>query len=270
MSNKEDYQPHGIEDVEAEDELFGEVIEQSDAHIDSVNVMSRSDLSEASSPARGSAIQLPQRRSNHAGVEDQDRPVVRETSFSSANSGVLLAVGVVVVVVAGLFLFTMGSDEEPTTPGVTSGAVTAPSPDPTPRVADEVPAEDDEGRGDGTPTLDVATITKGMVAAGWRVGPASVDRLDEVTQTNVLAQKDSIAATVTIYESKTWDWAQQLLLETEPPARALSFGRTVVRVSLGPPAQQNGVLELTQALTDLKTAARAKATGEVGEEAPAE
>lgn len=263
MSNKDQYQPETREDVEAEDELFGEVIEQSDAHIDDVNVMAPSDLSEASSPHRGSTIPLAARRqSNHAGITDEDRPHVAPAR-SPASSGVGLTVILVVVVLAGLYFLTMGGDKsEPTG----EGAVAVKSDDtakPPPK-KDSIPAESDEGRGDGTPTLDADTLGKGMVAAGWKVGPASVDTMDEVTQTNVLASKDGMAATVTIYESKTWDWANTLLLDTEPPAQGISFGRTVVRVAPGPTDVQNGVADLMTVLADFKKAAREKAEAEAG------
>lgn len=264
VSNKDPYQPETKEDVEAEDELFGEVIEQSDAQIDSVNVMSSHDLSEASKPG-GSTIQLPHRHSNHAGVEDADRPVAAPPT--RAPSGFMVTVILLVIALGGLFVFTMGGDDTPadkTTPEAGSDEV-AKTTAPATKEKPAPPPEDDEGRGDGTPTLDADTLTKGMIAAGWRVGEPSVDTMDDVKQTNLLAQKPPMAATVTIYESRTWDWANQLLLDTEPPAQAIGFGRTVVRVSLGPKEHQNGVVELTRTLTDFKRAARAKATQNPGD-----
>lgn len=260
MSNKEPYQPDTIDDVEAEDELFGEVIEQSDAHIEDVNVMSRSDLSEASSPSRGSSIHLPDRKSKHAGVEDVDRPVAQTSGPNMSGIGITIALAVVVI--GGLYLATMGGDDPaPTkdTPAVANTENTDEDDDDD--TVPQIPAEsDDNPNSDGTPTLDSDTLIKGMVAAGWRVGAPEVSTIPEVKQTNLLAQKDTMAATVTIYEAKTWEWAQKTVLETEAPSKAVSFGRTIARVSLGPADQQNGVVELTNALTEFKKAARAKAT----------
>lgn len=262
MSNKDQYQPETREDVEAEDELFGEVIEQSDAHIDDVNVMAPSDLSEASSP-HGSSIPLAtRRRSDHAGVTDADRPHAAAPK-SSASSGIGVTVVLVAVVLVGLYLLTMGGNEPAPSTGETAPVAQTDDGAKAPAKA-PIEAEPDDGRGDGTPTLDADTLSKGMVAAGWKVGPASTSTLDEVKQTNVLASKGDMASTVAIYESKTWDWANTLLLETEPPAQGISFGRTVVRISPGPAAQQNGVLDLMGALADFKKAARAKAEGEAG------
>ncbi len=259
VSKQDKHNPSTIQDVEAQDELFGEVIEHSDAHLDSVNVMARSDLSETSSTA-GSSIHLPSRNSSHSGVGADDRPVAAAPK-SAMSGGVGLTIGLAVLVVGGIFLLTLGGND--------SGATDQDSEVTAPVTAKKVQAPvDDEGHGDGTPTLDVATVTKGMVASGWRVGEGSVDKMDDVTQTNVMAQKDGMAATVTIYESRTWDWANKLLLETEPPARAISFGRTVARVSLGPPQLQNGTVELLKALTSLKKSARAEAAGQVIEAAP--
>lgn len=236
-----------LQDIEAENELFGEMIDTSDAEIDSVNVMERSDLSESSS-ARGSSIHLPKRRSEHAGIGDEDRAGVKLAAEPSSNTGLWMVLALVVLVGGGLWLLTSGANDPKTAEQPT---VVAPKP--------PVVAEADDGRGDGTPTLDVETLSRGMVAAGWRVGDPSVTTIDEVTQTNLLATKGESAAAVTIYESKTWDWANQVLLETEAPARPVSFGRTIVRISPGPPERGNGVVDLFDALSEFKKAARAKA-----------
>ena len=107
-----------------------------------------------------------------------------------------------------------------------------------------------------------AIVCSGLVAAGWKVGPPSIDTMDDVVQTNIMLQKDAMAATITIYETTSWDWTNKLLLGTEAPSQALSFGRTVTRVSVGAPDKQNGVTEAFRALSDFKKAAREKATGE--------
>lgn len=261
VSDKEQYQPETVEDVEAEDELFGEVIESSEAEIDSVNVMATSDLSEASAPHGGTTIPLAPRKSNHAGVSDEDRSAVAAPAEASSGSGVWLMVALVLLVVGGGYLLTMGANEEaPKDPAAVTKTTDTNKPD-------EPPAEDQPG----DPTLDAATLIKGMVAAGWRVGAPSVDTMDDVTQTNVLAQKDAAAVTVTIYESKSSEWRNKLVVETEPPSKALSFGRTVARVSLGPPDQQNGVVEMYTALSNFKKAAANGPTGDTpSEDTPGE
>ena len=116
----------------------------------------------------------------------------------------------------------------------------------------------DEGRGDGTPTLDSDTIIKGLIASGWRVSSTSSDKMDEVVQTNLLAEKDRSAASVAIYESGTWEWAEKLESTTEPPAHVVSFGRTIVRISPGPDSKSNGTVALRTSLTELKAQAREK------------
>lgn len=246
MSNED---KSSIADIEAENELFGEILDPSDANLDSVDVMERSDLSESSS-ARAASIHLPKRHSAHAGVADEDRASATVAPAPS-NNGVWLVLGLIVLVGGGLWLATMGgSESEPEDNAI----VVAPRP--------PVLEEDDEGRGDGTPTVKVDTLSAGMVAHGWRVGDPSVTAIDELTQTNLLATKGESAAAVTIYESKTWDLANKMLLETELPAKAVSFGRTIVRISPGPVERVSGVQELYNAMSEFKKDARERAQQE--------
>lgn len=251
-----------VEDLEAEDELFGEVIEKSEPIDPEVEVMESHDLSE-SSAARAARMQIAKRNSDHAGIDFDDRPSTTSSTETSAPN-VAITIGIIVVaVLAGLYVLTMGSnDQTKVDPTPTTKEADQPTATPTEAAAKDEPAADsDEGRGDGTPTLPADTIIKGMVASGWRVGAPSVDKMDDVKQTNVLAEKDKTAATVTIYESRTWEWAEELKLTTEPPAQAVSFGRTIVRVTPGPPNKSNGVVELKQSLDEFKQQAREKATG---------
>ena len=259
----DNYQPETKEDIEADDELFGEVIEQSDAHIESVNVMAANDLSEASSPSTGTTIALPKRKSKHAGIEPEDRPAAG-SSADPGMPGLGVALVVVLLLVGGIVFATSSQDPAPQEPAQGS-ATTTPTEDPAPN-KEPIKADSDEGHEDN-PTLDADTVTKGLVAAGWRTGEPSVDTMDEVTQSNLLVHRGEAAASITIYESKTWDWANKLLLDTEDPAQAISFGRTVVRVSPGPPDKNNGVVEAFGALNALKKAAAEKAKGAAGDAA---
>ena len=255
VTKKESFRAETIEDVEAEDELFGEVIEKSEPIDSEVEVMETHDLSE-SSAARAVRMQIAKRNSDHAGIEFEDRPVRQSAESSSPN--VAITIGIIVVAVfAGLYLFTMGGNETKVDPSPTTKEVAATDPA-TPATKDAPPSESDEGKGDGTPTLTADTIAKGMVASGWRVSGASVDKMDDVVQTNVLAEKEKLAATVTIYESRTWEMSEELKLATEPPAQAIGFGRTIVRIAPGPESKANGVLELKEAMTEFKAQAREK------------
>lgn len=262
---KDKFQPENLEDVEAEDELFGDALNEDESHIEDVNVMARSDLSESSTSK--SHIPLADRRkSDHAGFDPSDLGK-RTSSEGSSNTGLTILL-LAILVIGGLYLFTMGGNDEPATTGDDATATTADGDDTA--AADtkaEPPPESDEGRGDGTPTLDADTIIKGIVASGWRVGSRETDKMDEVVQTGILVTKESSAATVTIYESRTWEWAEKLLGQTEPPTQAITFGRTVVRVSDGPQNKSNGAIELGNALRTFKSQARERAQGSA---APAE
>ncbi len=259
VSNNDDLSK---EDLEAEDELFGGMIEESDA-VENVDVMQRHDLSE-SSAAKASRKQIAKRHSDHAGIEDADRPTAH-ASEGESKSNVGLTILLLVVVVAGaLYVLTMGGDEpEPTGDATATG--TEETTDEAPPQASEEPApEPDDERAGGVPTLDADTISKGLVASGWRLSSKSTDKMDEVTQTNALATKGDMASSITIYESRTWDWADKLYADTEPPTKVIRFGRTIVRLNSGPDYKQNGAVEAHAALAELRTQARQRAEGEGG------
>lgn len=271
VAKKETYNPETLEDVEAEDELFGEMVEQSDAHIEDVNVMHRSDLSEASDAAsRGTSIPLVERRkSNHAGIDVEDRAVARAPDDDSQSSVVLTVVLVAALVIGGLYVLTMGEESEPkpsdevTTPAVGDGESAAKPAAKEPRA----PVASDDERGDGTPTLDADTIVKGMVASGWRVGSSTTATMDEVKQTTLAATKDQLGASITIYESETWEWADELRKTTEEPVEAIAFGRTIVRVASGANDKLNGSAEMSKTLWEFKKYARDRLGQKAEEEA---
>lgn len=249
------------EDLEAEDELFGGIIEESDA-VEQVEVMEEHDLSE-SSAAVASRKQIAKRHSDHAGIEDADRlgsKVDPDESKSHVGLTILL---IVAVVAGGLYALTLGGNEPEPTSGDEVTTTKTDQDEPAAKTDEQPPPEDDE-RGDGIPSLDAETISKGLVASGWRIGDKSTDTMDEVTQTNALATSGEMATSITIYESRTWDWADQLYDDTEAPAKAVRFGRTIVRLAPGPDYKANGVVQAQDALIALRNQARDRAKKEGG------
>lgn len=256
-----------LEDLEAEDELFGEVIERSDACDDEpLEIMETHDLSE-SSAARAARLQIANRNSDHAGVTDADRPV-RTSEDPKSNIAITIAV-IIAAALAILYFVTMtGTDDEPE-PNPTTATEEAVDPsDEGEATVDTPPVAPDSERGDGSPTLSADTIIAGMVASGWRVKNRASSTMDEVTQTNVLAEREKSAASVTIYESETWEWTDELKLGTEPPVQAISFGRTVVRLAGGPPDKSNGVAELRESLKGFKEQAMERAAPPADDDVP--
>ncbi len=263
LTKKEPYHPETVEDLEAEDELFGEVIEKSDGYDDAVEVMESHDLSE-SSAARASRLQIAKRNSDHAGISAEDRPIATAPKSSGSNVGITIAV-LVVALLAGVYLFSSaGGDPAPdaaATPDATEEQAAAA---PTPAAEKKEPAapvQPDAERGDGSPTLPADTLIKGMVASGWRIGKRETTKMDEVLQTSVLAEKEGSATSVVIYESDTWKWADEFKLGTEPPAQAVSFGRTVIRLSSGPSNKSNGVASMKGDLEAFKQQAMERRDG---------
>lgn len=260
VSEKGKFVPETMEDLEAESELFGEVIEKRDL-TDDMDVMERSDLSEGSEGSNSHIRLPPKRHSAHAGVEHGE-PSGNTFDGGGNNLGVIA----VVVLVLGLGAFALttmtGGDKtvETKTTEPTKTATTTPD---KPVATPDKPAEPantaaDLERGDGVPTLDVDTLAKGMVASGWRTGSRSVNTMDDVVQTSFMVTRENLAASITVYESKSWEWVDQFKGQTEPPNQAMSFGKTVVKIGPGPAEKANGVLELMADLRGFRDAARVK------------
>ena len=98
------------------------------------------------------------------------------------------------------------------------------------------------------PSITADGVMLAMQTAGWDIRNIDESSFSDTSQTTMMAEKDRLKATVTIYECDSVLLATAILKDTHQPSESVIFGRTVVRVSPGPSSSLSGVQPLTSML----------------------
>jgi serine/threonine protein kinase len=109
---------------------------------------------------------------------------------------------------------------------------------------------------DGTPTISPKAIGIALSHDGWKAGDRTENDLGDLRQVSFMVRKDEMAASVTIYSTKSPNMAEELLADTRSPAEGITFGSTMVRVAPGPSSRRNGVTPVIAHLYKFKTVVR--------------
>lgn len=109
---------------------------------------------------------------------------------------------------------------------------------------------------DGTPTISSKAIIMALAQGGWRTGSIEENDLGSLQLTSTIVRKDDMAASLTIYRTKSARVAEELLAETPSGSEGMTFGSNIVRVSPGPSRNQSGVTPVVELLYEFKTIAR--------------
>ncbi len=120
--------------------------------------------------------------------------------------------------------------------------------------------EDNPAKNDGTPTISAKAILMALNHDGWRSPDPQFNDLGDVQQTSALMRKEEMAASVTIYATKSSSVAEELLADTRSPAEGITFGATLVRVAPGPSNAKSGVTPVVAHLYTFKNIVREEAT----------
>lgn len=107
-------------------------------------------------------------------------------------------------------------------------------------------------------TLGADGVMLAMRTGGWSIRNVDESSFSDTSQTTMMAEKDRLKATVTIYECESNALAMALLKDTQQPSESVLFGRTVVRVSPGPSSSPSGVQPLTSMLFEFRGMLEAK------------
>jgi serine/threonine protein kinase len=99
-----------------------------------------------------------------------------------------------------------------------------------------------------SPSITADGVMLSMQTAGWNIRNIDESSFSDTSQTTMMAEKDRLKATVTIYECDSDLLANAILKDTQQPSESVLFGRTVVRVSPGPSSSPSGVQPLTSML----------------------
>lgn len=119
---------------------------------------------------------------------------------------------------------------------------------------------------DGTPTISPRAITLALAEGGWRVSSMDENDLGSLKSTSMMVTRDEMAASITIYRTKSTNMSEELLAETKSPSEGITFGSTLVRVSPGPSRNKSGVTPVVGLLYEFKKMAREAADEARGSE----